>query len=156
MKVEMAPRQRRRRRAGLQAAELTVSGQVQRVGYRRLVIRAARKNGISGYVKTGLDETVRVVAEGSADSIRRFIADISIRSGPILVEGVEQRRLRATGKYRGFTIKPGTLVNELQEGLGTGEERLAELTDEFRDYRAEFKDYRGDFKSFGEGTDGNL
>ena len=159
MRAKMARGQRKGRRA----TELTVSGQVQRVGYRRLVIRAARRNGISGYVKNLRDETVEIVAEGAPAGVRRFIEDISIRKDPILVEGVEERGLRPTGRYHGFTVRPGRVVDELQEGLGAGEERLARLTDEFSDYRkefggfhGEFRSYRQEFKDFADRTDSNF
>ena len=156
MTVKMARGRQRGSQVGVQAAELTVSGQVQRVGYRRLVIRAARKNGISGYVKNERDETVKVLAEGTSADIRRFIDDISVRKEPILVEGVGEKRLRPTGRYHGFTIRPGRLVDELQEGLGAGQEQLVQLTDEFRDYRKEFKDYRAEFRGFSGRTDSNF
>ena len=153
MRVKMARGQRRGGQAGVQATELKVSGQVQRVGYRRLVIRAARKNGISGFVKNERNETVKVVAEGAPAGIRRFISDISIRKEPVLVEGIEEKRLRPTGRYHGFSIRPGTLVDELQEGLGGGQEQLVQLTDEFRDYRKEFRGFSGrtdsNFKELG-------
>ena len=136
--------------------ELLISGQVQRVGYRRVVLRAARKNGVLGYVENLRDETVKVVAQGPPARLRSFISDISVRKEPIFVEGVSEKRLKGTGRYHSFTIRPGRLVDELQEGLGAGEERLAVLTDEFRDYRGEFKDYRKEFGTFADRTDTNF
>jgi acylphosphatase len=57
-----------------------VSGRVQGVGFRYYTERAARAEGISGYVENQDDGSVVVVAEGEAESMQRF--EGRLRQGP--------------------------------------------------------------------------
>jgi len=61
---------------------------VQRVGYRDEVERIARKLRLSGFVENIKPYDVRIVAEGEADIISRFIEQIRIKKYPIDVEDI--------------------------------------------------------------------
>jgi acylphosphatase len=131
-----------------QAFELTVTGDVQGVGYRRTVVRAARKLHVLGYVKNQPDGTVKIFVEGQREGIEEFVREITISEPPIRVENIERKERKPTRRYSSFGIRAGSLVEELQEGLGAGEEQLSLFRKEFKDYRAEFKDYRAEFKDY--------
>jgi acylphosphatase len=139
-----------------QAFELTVTGDVQGVGYRRTVVRAARKLHVLGYVKNQPDGTVKIFVEGQREGIEEFVREITISEPPIRVENIERKERKPTRRYSSFGIRAGSLVEELQEGLGAGEEQLSLFRKEFKDYRAEFKDYRAEFKGFASRTDDNF
>jgi len=166
------------------AIELTVSGEVRRVGYRRLVEKAALRHGVVGYVKNQPDGTVKILAEGAGDQLDRFLQAIDVKEPPVFVAKIERRERKPTGRYKTFVIKTGTLAEELQEGLGAGQEQLGllrhdftglrqefggfreefrdyrqefrEYREEFRDYREEFRDYREEFRDFAKRTDENF
>lgn len=147
----------------LRALELKVSGEVQRVGYRRLVEKTARSLKITGYVKNLKDGTVKIVAEGTGDQLEEFLQALHVKEPPIFVEDIEKKGRQPTGRYGFFQVRPGSLTEELQEGLGAGQEQLTLLRrefkgyrEEFRDYREEFKDYREEFRGFAKRTDENF
>lgn len=92
-------------------------GEVQRVGYRDEVERAARKLGLVGYVENAKPYDVRIVAEGSEDALKQFIELIKIRRFPISVERLEVGWQDATGEFSFFEIKRGEWGEELFERL---------------------------------------
>lgn len=103
-----------------QRAEITAHGEVQIVGYRYAVRRAAIKLKIKGYVQNTPDGTARIVAEAPKNAIAKFIKTIQIKEPPINIEHVETKYSKPTGKFKYFTIKYGDLAEEMAEGFGTG------------------------------------
>lgn len=154
----------------MKTAEITIHGDVQGVGYRRVVERIARRTGVNGYVKNQKDGTVKVVAQGDGEKLETFIKEIQIEEPPIIVERIDRKGKKIPEKYSSFKIVSGSVIEELQEGLGAGQEQLSlfrrefkdyrgefrDYRSEFRDYRSEFKDYRGEFGSFASRTDENF
>jgi acylphosphatase len=65
---------------GTVRCHLWVSGSVQGVGFRMFAERAARRHGVAGFARNLADGRVEAVAEGSADAVRGFVADL--RRGP--------------------------------------------------------------------------
>jgi len=66
--------------------KIHVRGRVQGVGFRWSTVRAARNQGITGYVKNMPDGSVYIEAEGSREKLKSF-ADWCIK-GPGYVESV--------------------------------------------------------------------
>ena len=112
--------------------QLTVHGEVLRVGYRSHVERIARKMGVTGYIKNQPDGTAKIVAQAPENQIPGFIQAIKIEEPPIRVEEIKTKLMPTRKAYRLFKIAPGTLIEELQEGLGAGEEQLRLMRDEIR------------------------
>lgn len=133
----------------MKTAEITIHGDVQGVGYRRVVERIARRTGVNGYVKNQKDGTVKVVAQGDGEKLETFIKEIQIEEPPIIVERIDRKGKKIPEKYSSFKIVSGSVIEELQEGLGAGQEQLSL-------FRREFKDYRGEFGSFASRTDENF
>lgn len=147
----------------MKALELKITGEVQQVGYRRRIWRTANKIGVKGYIKNLPDGSIKIIAEGDEKILQNLLKTIDIKEPPILVEEIEAKERKPTGRYQHFQIKTGSIAEELQEGLGAGEAQLnlfrREFTDyrgEFRDYREEFRDYRGEFRDFTVRTDNNF
>jgi acylphosphatase len=150
----------------IKALELKSIGEVQAVGYRRAIVKIARKLGISGYVKNKDDGSVLILAQGEEEALQSFVRAAKINDLPINVEEIQIRERKPVSRYETFAIKSGSLVEELQEGLGAGEIQLKTLNDNFNDYRGEFRqfagrtdenfkslndnfnDYRGEFKNY--------
>lgn len=55
------------------AVRLVISGRVQGVGFRYATATAARRLGVSGWVRNQPDGTVEVVATGDADAVRALV-----------------------------------------------------------------------------------
>ena len=87
------------------ARKFTISGRVQRVGFRWFAIEAASREGVSGWVQNLPDGCVEVLAEGEADAVERF--ERAVRSGPAAarVDAVETDILAPTGRHHGFSAR---------------------------------------------------
>lgn len=83
---------------------IIVEGYVQGVGFRWFTVRTARRLGINGWVRNNPDGTVEAVAEGDADSIRKFIGEL--RQGPMssVVKDVRWEDGEPTGEFTSFGI----------------------------------------------------
>lgn len=114
-----------------QSVTITVSGEVQGVGYRYLVRDAANRLGVSGYVKNLPGGEVVAVAEGTAEQLEKFLQEIKIDRAPIHVREVKTRFGRPKG-LKGFKIRLGGIPEELSEGFGTGMKYIALTRDEVR------------------------
>jgi acylphosphatase len=108
--------------------QLTVSGVVQGVGYRRAVQRIAQEMGISGYVKNQNDGTVKIIAQSEeAGQLDHFADAIKIDSPPIRIENVEKREIKSSVSYKFFKIVTGSMAEELQDGFGSMEKAVQRL-----------------------------
>jgi acylphosphatase len=127
---------------------ILVSGRVQKVGYRSKVIALARDMGITGWVGNLPDGRVKVVAEGDAAALERFVSALKIRNAVIDVSGVEVERHDASGEYGDFS----KLVDEGETDarLDRSAELLKELIDVTRDG---FSRMDGGFRDLGEKMD---
>jgi len=103
----------------MKRAILIVKGEVQRVGYRDVVAKIARKLGISGFVENLKPYDVKIVAEGSDENIAQFIAQLKIKRFPIDVESVEVSFEPYKHEFEYFEIKRGDWREELFEHLDT-------------------------------------
>lgn len=100
--------------------EATITGDVQRTGFRYVVQDIARRLGVTGYVQNMPDGSAKIVAEAADEPIQKFVESIKIIDPPILVEDVKVSRLKPTGEFQFFMIKQGDLVDEMTEGFGAG------------------------------------
>jgi len=104
---------------------LHVSGNVQTAGYRARVIDIARAFGITGVVANLPDGRVKVIAEGEATDLERFIQAINIKNALINVTDIEKEYSPPTGEYDGFYKLVGE--GETDERLDTAASLLKEL-----------------------------
>ena len=80
----------------------TVSGKVQKVGYRKRIIDIAIAFGIKGVVENLEDGRVRIIAEGDEERLKWFETAIEIRNTLIQVASVERAYAPASGEFAGF------------------------------------------------------
>jgi acylphosphatase len=93
--VSTSPNQRR---------DVLYSGRVQGVGFRYTVNRLARNYEVTGFVRNLPDGCVRLVVEGQADEMGRFLEDVArTMSGYIRDTTVDV--VPATGQFGEFTIR---------------------------------------------------
>ncbi len=84
---------------------VTVRGFVQGVGFRYFVIEAARRLGLTGWVRNNRDGSVEAVAEGSRQALEQWLE--AVRRGPrgARVTEVEANWGAATREFGGFTLR---------------------------------------------------
>jgi acylphosphatase len=89
----------------LVARKFTISGRVQRVGFRWFSIDAAAREGVTGWVQNLPDGRVEVLVEGDADAVERF--ERAVRRGPASarVDSVDTDILAPTGRFHGFSTR---------------------------------------------------
>ncbi|PIT96662.1 acylphosphatase [Candidatus Campbellbacteria bacterium CG10_big_fil_rev_8_21_14_0_10_35_52] len=84
--------------------ECIIKGRVQMVMYRDFVRRKAKSLGLSGMVKNFEDGSVRVIAQGDEDKLKKFLEFLKI--GPIFakVAYVDTKWTEAKEIYKNFKI----------------------------------------------------
>ena len=87
------------------ARRYVVRGVVQGVGFRFFTEEAARREGLSGYVRNREDGGVEIVVEGERDAVGRF--ERAIHHGPPLarVDDVTTDQQPPTGMRTPFAIR---------------------------------------------------
>ena len=108
-------------------AVIIARGEVQRVGYRDVVERAARKMKLTGIVENVKPYDVKIICEGNKTSIDSFIKLIDIKEPPIEVEGLEVSFGDATGEFDYFEIKRGDMTEELGERLDIANAKMNQM-----------------------------
>jgi len=80
-------------------------GRVQGVGYRFFAERAARREGLHGWVRNLADGRVEAAAEGEVEAMDRF--EGQLRHGPsgARVEHIEVEDTVPEGRLAGFSIR---------------------------------------------------
>jgi acylphosphatase len=121
-------------------AIITAIGDVQRVGYRGVVERVARKLKLTGFVENIKPYDVRIVCEGEKKSINSYINLIRIKEYPIDVEHLDVRFEDATGEFEYFEIKRGDMADELGERLDIANAKMTVMTQK-QDVMIEKLDY---------------
>jgi acylphosphatase len=94
-----------RHRASPCAVHLTVSGDVQGVGFRWFVVREAEAAGVTGWVRNLDDGRVEAWIEGEEDAVGAV--ERAVARGPrhAVVTGVTRRDEKPTGRFPGFGVK---------------------------------------------------
>jgi acylphosphatase len=108
-------------------AVIIAKGEVQRVGYRDVVERAARKMKLTGFVENIKPYDVKIVCEGDKANIDLFVKIINIKEYPISVEHLDIRFENATDEFDYFEIKRGDPTEELGERLDIANVRMKEM-----------------------------
>jgi acylphosphatase len=85
-------------------ATVTVSGQVQGVGYRNFAAAEANRLGLRGHVKNLRDGRVEVRLEGAREVIDLVIGRLRIGPTAACVESVDVRWQEGSSGARGFTV----------------------------------------------------
>jgi acylphosphatase len=85
-----------------------VSGNVQKVGYRKRIIDIARAFGLKGMIENLDDGRVKIIAEGDEEKLKWFEHAIEIKNTLIQVSNVEKAYNPAGGEFAKF----GKLVDE--------------------------------------------
>lgn len=85
--------------------QVTVSGNVQGVGFRYFTQMKAVQFGITGWVKNKANGTVQIVAAGDKDNLDSFIHELRLGNPFSKVEHMEINELSDTETFQSFKIK---------------------------------------------------
>ncbi len=83
-----------------------VSGQVQGVFYRASTAEIAKQLGLTGWVRNLPDGRVEIVAEGSAQGLKKLLAWCHQGPPAAQVTSVEVQEEAATGEFERFVKRP--------------------------------------------------
>ena len=88
----------------IQEALITITGQVQGVGFRAWAQRVAVDMGIKGYVRN-TDDSVEIVAQAEKGKLDAFIAKCKAGPAYAKVEKVKVKRRKPTEEFQGFGMR---------------------------------------------------
>jgi acylphosphatase len=101
-----------------------VSGKVQAVGYRSLVVIMARTLDIKGFVENLPNGKVFIIAEGPREDLASFVKSIRIDNSRISVEEIFIDCKEAKGEFNGFYKMNSK--NEIETLAGTSSQSQKE------------------------------
>ena len=108
-----------------QTMKITVYGKVQGVGFRPLVCRLAKKNGLTGFVRNA-GTHVEIVATGTAENIDRLCESLTQTERPIHVDEIQRETLfLCEEKNDGKAIRPVGKTVGNERGGATAEDFIA-------------------------------
>lgn len=146
----------------LAKARVLVTGNVQGVGYRALLVHTARRLRIMGLTRNLKDGNVEIFCEGTRKNIERFLEAIKVKGAPedmfslhvgaikCFWEG-EEGYQPAWKRYEDFNIDYGVRMSEYQylamEDREYGKLYLSDLTRTQKETKTEIHDRFDDMKS---------
>ncbi len=103
-----------------------VSGQIQKVGYRKRVIDTARALGLKGMIENLNDGRVKIIAEGDDEKLKWFESAIDIKNTLIQVSSIETAYSVACGEFSQFGkfVEEGETDSRLDKGVEVMKEIL--------------------------------
>ncbi len=106
-----------------------VSGQIQKVGYRKRVIDTARAFGIKGMIENLNDGRVKIIAEGDDEKLKWFESAIDIKNTLIQVSSIEKAYSVACGEFSQFGkfVEEGETDSRLDKGVEVMKEILVAI-----------------------------
>lgn len=88
----------------METRKLTVSGLVQRVGFRWSTMELANKMNIPGTVKNNSDGTVTIYLQSTPDKIDHFIEKLPSASGFAHIENIDQESVQNVEQMHDFHV----------------------------------------------------
>jgi acylphosphatase len=84
---------------------ITVTGNVQKVGFRFAAIEQALELGLVGHIKNYEDNQVKIEVEGEVDQLKLFLRWCHIGPKGAVVDKVDYESIEELQKYETFTAE---------------------------------------------------
>ncbi len=106
-----------------------ISGNIQKVGYRKRIIDIARAFGLKGMIENLDDGRVKIIAEGDDEKLEWFEHAIEIKNTLIQVSQVEKTYSSSGGDFAKFgkLVDEGETDSRLDKGIGVMNEMLVAI-----------------------------
>ena len=88
-----------------QAASITVTGRVQRVGYRRYILDIAQELGVSGYIRNMGDGSVKIFCQAPPAILQQFIEKAENPPPPAQIKQFEIKETKPRPKLKNIQDK---------------------------------------------------
>ena len=118
----------------MKAYSIKVTGNVQCVGFRKAVQRAARKLNVSGSVENEEDGSVIIIAQRDEAELQSLIDLINEFKAPAKIEGTKKTAIRVSKTREIFKLKRGSPSEEIEEGFAAYQEQLILLGDKINGF----------------------
>ena len=130
----------------MKACKITVTGKVQKVGYRDAIEQIADELNIRGYVKNLENKDVEIVAEHEDESVlKEFIKRINISKGIIRVTNLNVEEIKPVN-YEYFEVVWGEKLDEILESMVSGARHLSDISGEQVKTTSEIKGVKDEIK----------
>ncbi len=102
----------------MKALKIKISGKILRTGYRWYIVEIVRETNLAGYVEFTPEGDLSIHLQGEENIIQEIIEKIRNPPPPTQIKQFNVEEVKPDPKLKTFTIKYGTIGDELHEGFG--------------------------------------
>lgn len=128
----------------MKALKIKIMGRVLRTGYRWHIVDLVKEKGLAGYVEITPDGNLQVFLQGEENLLKEVIEQIKNPPPPTTVKEFDIEDVKPDPKIKIFTVKYGTIGDELHEGFGpiqiTLENSLRTIMESIEDLKRSLKE----------------
>lgn len=123
----------------MKALKIKISGKILRTGYRWRIVEMVRESNLAGYVEFTPEGDLLVHLQGEENTIREILEKMRNPPPPTQIKQLNVEEVKPDPKLKTFTIKYGTIGDELHEGFGpiefTLDHHLKEIVNTIREMK---------------------
>ncbi|MEM2547640.1 MAG: acylphosphatase [Nitrososphaerota archaeon] len=123
----------------MKAVKIKIAGRVLRTGYRWHIVELMREKGLAGYVEITSEGNLHLFLQGEENLLKEVMEQIRNPPPPTTVKEFDIEDAKPDPKVKTFTVKYGTIGDELHEGFGpmqlTLENSLKTITERIEDLK---------------------
>lgn len=102
----------------MKALKIRISGRIQRTGYRWFIVELARDLKLLGTVEFTENGDLLIHVQGEDKTVEEFVNKLKTPPPPVHVREFTIEETKPDSKLKSFTVKYGTIGDELHEGFG--------------------------------------
>lgn len=116
----------------MKALKIRISGRIQRTGYRWFIVELARDLRLHGTIEFAENGDLLIHVQGEDKDVEKFVSKLKTPPPHASIREFSMEETKPDSKLRAFTVKYGTIGDELHEGFGpiqhAVEEKLNEIS----------------------------
>jgi len=102
----------------MKALKIKIEGKVLRTGYRWYIVDTVREKDLVGYIEFTPEGGLLIHLQGEDKILQEAVEKIKNPPQPTLIREFSIEEVKPDPKLKAFTIKYGTIGDELHEGFG--------------------------------------
>lgn len=130
----------------MKAYRVKIEGKILRTGYRWYIVDLIREKKLTGYIEITPEGNLQVFLQGEENLLKEVIEQIKNPPPPTIVKEINIEDAKTDPKIKTFTVKYGTLGDELHEGFGpiqvTLENSMKKILDSIDDLKKSIDDFK--------------